>query len=224
MDSNHKVEEIFKNVFKVDGMLATKSIAPGTRVYGEEVVSIGGSEYRIWNPYRSKLAAAILKGMKHFYFEDNSKVLYLGAATGTTCSHVSDIISKGVLNCVEISERSMRELLKVCEKRENMLPFMCDARNVDAYEKDVGRVDIIYQDVSARDQADILVRNSRLLRENGKAYVAIKSQSIDISKKPKEVYDKFIGDVSSVFKLVEKIDIMPYDKMHLFVVLEKKAI
>jgi len=224
MDSGHRIEEIFTNVFKVDGRLATRSIAPGTLVYGEETVVDGKDEYRIWNPYRSKLAAAILKGMHHFYFKRDSKVLYLGAATGTTCSHVSDIVDKGTLNCIEISERSMRELLKVCEKRENMFPFMGDARNVEAYADDVGSVEIIYQDISARDQADILLRNSALLHSGGKAYVAIKSQSIDISKKPKEVYDKFISDVSSVFKLVEKIDIMPYDKMHMFVVMEKKAI
>ncbi len=49
-------------------------------------------EYRVWNPFRSKLAAAILGGVDQIYMPPGSKVLYLGAASGTTVSHVSDIV------------------------------------------------------------------------------------------------------------------------------------
>ncbi len=214
---------VFDGVFKIDGKLATKNLAPGSRVYGEQLVSIDGTEYRLWNPYRSKLAAAILKGMKHMQIVPGSSVLYLGAATGTTCSHVSDIVGvSGIVYCVEISERSMRDLVKVCDKRQNMLPILHDAMNSEAYEKDVGTVDIIYQDVSSRMQAEILLRNSKMLKKGGYAYVAIKSQSIDSAKKPKQVYDEFLGEVSEKFDFVEGIDIAPYSLLHLFAVLKKK--
>lgn len=49
-------------------------------------------EYRVWNPFRSKLAAAILGGIDQIHMPPGSKVLYLGAASGTTVSHVSDIV------------------------------------------------------------------------------------------------------------------------------------
>ena len=49
-------------------------------------------EYRVWNPFRSKLAAAILGGIDKIHMKPGSKVLYLGAASGTTVSHVSDIV------------------------------------------------------------------------------------------------------------------------------------
>ena len=217
------VEKLFDGVFRIDGKLATLNLAQGRKVYGEELLKEKGKEYRTWNPYRSKLAAAMMKGMKHMQIKDGSKVLYLGAATGTTPSHVSDIAgADGMVYCVEISERSMRDLLQLCEVRPNMLPLLQDARNTEAYADDIGTADVIYQDVAAKDQDDILLRNSALLKKGGYAYVAIKSQSIDVGKRPKEVFDQFINNISVRFEVLERIDIGQYDKMHLFLVLKKK--
>jgi fibrillarin-like pre-rRNA processing protein len=152
-----------------------------------------------------------------------SKVLYLGAATGTTSSHVSDIVGeKGIVYCIEISERNMRELVKVCEVRHNMLPMLEDARNTEVYAKEVGDCEVLYQDIAARDQADILIRNADLLKKGGFAYVAIKSQSIDVTEKPEVVFKEFLEQISSKYSILEKIDLTPYTKMHLFVVLQKK--
>ncbi len=218
-----ELTQIFEGVFKVEGKLATRNLVPHSRVYGEELKTVQGIEYRLWNPYRSKLAAAILNGMKTMAITGSSQVLYLGAANGTPCRHVTDIIGEiGSVYCVEISIRSMRDLLGVCEKRENMLPIFVDARNTQEYESDVGAVDVIYQDVSARDQAGILLKNGKMLHGGSIAYVAIKSQSIDVSKDPRQVFQEFIAAVSSDFKVLEQIRLEPFDKMHLFVVFEKK--
>jgi fibrillarin-like pre-rRNA processing protein len=219
-----EAEEIFDGVFRIGGRLATRNLVRGAKVYGEELVRIGDDEYRMWNPYRSKLAAAILLGLREMGIRRNSKVLYLGAATGTTSSHVSDIVGRrGLVYCVEISERSMRELVRVCESRENMLPLLKDARDVEGYAKDVGACDVLYQDIAARDQADILVRNAALLRSRGMAYVAIKSQSINVARNPELVYKDFMAKVSGTFEVLEKIDLAPYSKMHMFAVLRKKV-
>ncbi len=218
-----EIKEIFDGVYRIDGQLATKNLARGNRVYNEELVQHGGVEYRMWNPYRSKLSAAIMKGMKNMFIRPGKSVLYLGAATGTTCSHVSDIVGiEGAVYCVEISERNMRELIKVCESRENMIPLFFDARKIDSYGSEIEEVDIIYQDVSARDQAGILLSNSRFLGQGGYAYVAIKSQSISIAKKPSEVYSDFFKEVDQHFEVAEKMDISPYDQKHMFAVLKKR--
>lgn len=218
-----EVRQIFDGVYKVDGKLATRNLVRGRRVYDEELVEYEGEQYRLWNPYRSKLAAAIMKGMKELKIRRGSKVLYLGAATGTTSSHISDIVgTDGIVYCIEISERNMRELIKTCEYRANMLPILQDARNVEAYASDTGVCDVLYQDIAARDQADILIRNAALLKKGGFAYVAIKSQSIDVAKSPGLVYREFLEKASAEFKVVDKIDIAPYSKMHLFVSLRKK--
>ncbi|MCL5419713.1 MAG: fibrillarin-like rRNA/tRNA 2'-O-methyltransferase [Candidatus Marsarchaeota archaeon] len=218
-----KIEKLFDGVFRLDGKLATPNLSRGKRVYDEALVTVDGIEYRTWNPYRSKLAAAIVKGMSRLSIKSGSSVLYLGAATGTTVSHVSDIAGpSGRVYAVEISERSMRDFIKVCEARQNVLPILQDARKVEAYAGEVGTVDAIYEDIAAPDQAEILIRNSELLKKSGFAYVAIKSQSINVSRNPKEVYSDFIARVSERFRLVESVDIEPFDKMHLFVVLQKR--
>jgi fibrillarin-like pre-rRNA processing protein len=218
-----EVKEIFEGVFRINGRIATENLAKGSKVYDEDLVNSGGKEYRLWNPYRSKLAAAILKGMRHMYIKKGSNVLYLGAATGTTSSHVSDIVGiDGAVYCVEFSERNMRQLLDVCKIRENMLPIFKNARDLEEYAEDVGTVDILYQDLSARDQPELLLLNGGLLKRGGYAYVAIKSQSISVSKSPRQVYREFFQKVSKNFELVESMDLAPFDRMHMFAVFKKK--
>jgi rRNA 2''-O-methyltransferase fibrillarin (EC 2.1.1.-) len=217
-----QIETIFDGVYKLDGKLCTESLVQGKKVYGEEHKEFGGKEYRMWNPYRSKLAAAILNGLKNEHIRRSDSVLYLGAATGTTTSHVSDMIGKeGLLYCVELSERNMRDLLTVCESRTNMLPILADARYTERYELMLKQCDIIYQDVSSPEQVGILLSNSRFLKKGGYAYFAIKSQSIDIKKSPEHTFRKALAELSRVFEVVEEVRIEPYHKLHLFAVLRK---
>ncbi len=126
--------------------LATKNLSPGDKVYDEKLVEFEGEEYRIWDPYRSKLASAIIRGVDDIPIEEGSKVLYLGAANGTTASHVSDIVGPdGMVYCVEISSRPFRDLLVACEQRQNMAPILADAQKVDTYRPMIEQVDVIYQ-------------------------------------------------------------------------------
>ncbi len=215
-------EEVFPGVYRIGRLLATRNITPGKRAYTEELEIENGVEYRMWNPYRSKLAAAILNGLKHFAFGEKSGVLYIGAATGTTASHISDIIKNGSLYCIELSERNMRELVRVCEARGNMLPILADARYPDRYADAVEQCDIIYQDASAREQAQMLKANSRFLKRGGIAYFVIKSQSVDVSKDPKVVFKRELDLLKDEFDLLQKVDLEPFDKLHMFAVLRKK--
>jgi fibrillarin-like pre-rRNA processing protein len=218
-----QVIRLFDGVYRLDGRLATRNLVRGRSVYGERLVEHEGVEYRLWNPYRSKLASAIINGLSELGIKRGSKVLYLGAATGTTASHVSDIVGKeGIVCCVEIAERSMRELLKVCESRPNMLPVLQDARNVEAYADAVKEYDVIYQDIAARDQAEILSVNAALLKEGGFAYVAIKSQSIDVARRPELVYREFMASIEKRYDVLQTLPLVPFTKMHLFAALRKK--
>ncbi|KNB45940.1 rRNA -o-methyltransferase fibrillarin [Blastocystis sp. subtype 4] len=100
-----------------EDMLCTLNFAPGCTVYGEKKISIDkpGSagekiEYRQWNPFRSKLGAAILGGIGNIWMGPGSKVLYLGAASGTTVSHASCIDSTASPEAVFASEvQKLRE-------------------------------------------------------------------------------------------------------------------
>jgi fibrillarin-like pre-rRNA processing protein len=205
--------------------LLTENLVPGQRVYGEELVSRGGKEFRRWDFYRSKPAAALKKGLQNFPIEKGAKILYLGVASGTTVSHFSDIVGRdGLIYGVEISERVLRELIPVADKRGNIIPILGDARMPETYEGTViEKVDVVYEDVADPDQIPILVRNcEKFLKSGGYAMIAIKSQSIDVTKPPKQVYKKALEDLEKHFELVESVELDPYEKHHLFVVLKKR--
>ncbi len=217
-----KINKLFDGVYSINNKLCTINLDVGNKVYNEELICFDNIEYRLWNPYRSKLAAAILNKLKLFEIKKQQKILYLGSATGTTVSHVSDIIgNESIIFCIEFSERNMRQFLNFCENRENIVPLLSDARYPDKYSDIVEECDVLYQDVSSKDQADILNKNSKFLKKGGIAYFIIKSQSIDISKNPKIVFDNELDKIKNNFEILEKIDIEPYDKKHLFVVLRK---
>lgn len=218
-----KIQTIFPGVFLLDNKLATLNACPRKQVYNEKLIKHENVEYRLWDPFRSKLAAAIKKQLKNFPFKKASKVLYLGASTGTTVSHVSDIVGdEGEIFAIEISHQAIKNLLKLSEQRKNIIPILGDARQPETY-KDVGKVEMIYQDVSQPDQSDIIITNAqKFLVDNGVAMFAIKSQSIDVTKKPKEVFEIELAKLVKHFEILEKIELEPFDKDHLFVVLRKK--
>lgn len=202
--------------------LATKNLSPGRRVYGERLISWRHVEYRLWDPFRSKLAAAILKGLTTVPIQGNHKVLYLGAASGTTASHISDIVgSKGHVYCVEFSARSIRELVNnVCSCRPNMTPLLEDARMPEKYLAFVEKVDSVYCDIAQPEQAKILVNNaSTFLREDGWTMLSVKSQSIDVTKKPTDVYREEVNILRRHGFTVKDIVVLdPYEKAHAMIV------
>jgi fibrillarin-like pre-rRNA processing protein len=220
--------ERFKSVYWVeldDGArkLATVNMARGTQVYGERLLEIEGVEYRLWDPYRSKLAAAIMKNIKENPINPGKLVLYLGAASGTTSSHVSDLVGpSGSIYCVEISSRPLRDLLVVCNKRANMTPILADARQPSNYCALVGKVDVIYQDVAQPDQTDILLTNVKtFLQEGGFAVLALKARSIDVTKEPRDIFEDEMGKIEKEMEILDTKILDPYEKDHAMLVLRK---
>ncbi len=202
--------------------LATKNFATGRTVYGERLVKSKGVEYRIWDPYRSKLAAAILKGLKAVPIQPGNKVLYLGAASGTTASHVSDIVGEaGHVFCIEFASRSIRELVNnVCAFRKNMSPILADARFPERYSTIVGKVDNIYCDIAQPEQAKVLADNADMfLLEKGWIMLAIKAQSIDVTKEPTQIYKQETKTLQNRgFNVKQTMHLEPYDKAHAMIV------
>jgi len=220
-----KPHKKFEGVFLVDKKLATLSLRPGTLVYGEQLIKSGKKEYRIWDFYRSKPATALKKGLEKFPLKKGMSVLYLGAASGTTVSHFSDIVGNGgIVYGVDIAERVLRELIPHAEVRGNIVPILADARKPESYENLVlGKVDLLYEDVASKDQIPILLRNAiAFLKPRGFAMIAIKSQSIDVTKQPRQIYKECLETLKKHFDILDKIELDPYEKMHLFVVMKSK--
>jgi len=215
----------FMGVYHIGKKLATLNLVPGFRSANEKLIKIGGREFRIWDPYTSKPAAAIKKGLKIFPLRRNQRILYLGFASGKTASFFSDIIGKnGLIYGVEVSGRILREAFPMIEKRGNIIPILADARKPEEY-KDLilEKVDLVYEDIADPDQIKILSLNSReFLVKGGFAMIAIKSQSIDVTKRPKEVYKECIEELEKEFSILDKVELDPYEKHHLFLVLRAK--
>ena len=220
-----KIKEIFENIYEVDlgdGLrrIATKSLVEGKRIYGEKIIKIDGVEYRIWNPNKSKLAAAIINGLKIMPIKKGTKILYLGASAGTTPSHVADIVEKSPVYSVEYSPRIMREFLEVCEDRKNLIPILGDANKPQGYAFIVEKVDVVYEDVAQPNQAEILIKNAKwFLKKGGYGMISIKARSIYVTKDPKEIFkeQKEILE-NGGFKIVDEVNIEPFEKDHIMFV------
>ncbi|MCH1771336.1 MULTISPECIES: fibrillarin-like rRNA/tRNA 2'-O-methyltransferase [Metallosphaera] len=222
-----EMENVYECVY-VDGTvrLCTKNLAKGFTVYGERTVNYDGVEYREWNAFRSKLAGAILKGLKENPVKKGSKVLYLGAASGTTPSHISDIVeSEGKVYGVEFSPRVVRELILVAQHRPNLFPILADARFPQNYSSLVEDADVLYVDIAQPDQTDIAIYNARyFLKDNGHLLLAIKARSIDVTKDPTEVFKAEAEKLRNEgFDIMQIINLNPYDKDHAMVLAKFKG-
>ena len=219
-------EGIFE-VTKDKKQLATKNFDLGKTVYGEKLIQVEGIEYRTWDPRRSKLGAMVLKKFDIFLKED-STVLYLGAASGTTVSHVSDIVPDGAVYAVEFAPRSMRDLIGLASRRKNIIPILGDAGKPDIYAHIVEPVDLIFQDIAQPNQAEIAARNAaRYLKRNGNLLLSIKARSVDTVANPKEVFKEEIKKLEQTFEprfeILNARDLMPFHEDHMGVLAKMRT-
>jgi fibrillarin-like pre-rRNA processing protein len=203
-------------------VLLTLNFTPGQKAYDEKVMEFGGQEYRVWNPYRSKLAAAAIKKLQNIPITAQSHILYLGAASGTTCSHLSDVLrDQGKVYCIEFSSRVIRELVRVCEIRKNLIPILGDARYPSQYRMLIPeQVDVIYADVAQPEQAQIIISNAEtFLKPNGWILLFVKSRSVDVTMDPEQVYKDQVKILKNAqFKIVELSFLSPYSEDHALIV------
>lgn len=212
-----------------DDTLLTKNLVPGESVYGEKRISVddpaGGDgakiEYRQWNPFRSKLAAAILGGVENIHIRPGSKVLYIGAASGTTVSHVADIVGpEGAVYAVEFSHRSGRDLVNSAKKRTNIIPIIEDARHPHKYRMLVGQVDVVFADVAQPDQTRIVALNSHYFLKNGGGFlISIKANCIDSTQAAEVVFASEVAKMKNEkMKPKEQLTLEPYERDHAMVI------
>lgn len=204
-------------------ILLTQNLVPGRKVYSENLFKEGSIEYREWNPMKSKLASSILKGISQTGLKPGQKVLYLGASTGTTVSHVSDIVGReGFVFAVEFAPRVARELMYVAEDRKNIAPILADANQPESYFHKITQVDFLYQDIAQKNQAEIFLKNMMFLKKDGFGFLCVKSRSVDISKTPAEIFRMVRAQLEKELVVVDYKTIDPFQKDHCIFVCKKK--
>ena len=203
-----------------EGKIFTMSADRGRRVYGERLTEADGAEYREWSPHRSKLSAYMHSGGKFFPFAGDSTVLYLGAASGTTASHISDIAVNGKVYCVEFSQRTFRDLVRTCGTRKNMMPVLADASVPGDYKFIADKVDIVYQDVAQKGQADIFADNMECF---GARYgmIAVKAMSEDVTAPADATFRKACARLKERgMRMIDMLPIERYEKAHAMIAVE----
>jgi len=207
-------------------MLFTKNLTPGKAFFEESLVKLGGAEFRAWDVTRSKLAAAVKKGISQIGLKQGDVVLYLGASHGYTPSFVSDIVGKdGFVFCLDVAPRVVRDLVFVCEARDNMAPMMKDANHPEQLNDLIASpVDVVYQDIAQRNQLQIFLKNCDAhLKRGGFGLLAVKARSIDVSKRPKEIFFQIRKDLEqSSMTVVDYRELDPFERDHCFFVCKKK--
>ena len=211
------MKEISDGIYQTKKDILTINLVPGFKSYSEKTIEIGRIKYRVWDPKRSKIAAAIRKGLRQIPVRKGSKVLYLGIASGTTASHISDIIGKqGMIYGIEFAPRPVRDLIYTVERRRNMIPVLSDARLPQDYAGIVEKVDFIFEDIAQKDQVEILSRNAKVfLKKDGFAMIAIKARSIDVSKRPDIIFRESRKKLEKDFIVLEQVNLNPYEKDHM---------
>lgn len=202
----------------------TENFVKGQKVYTEKLVKQDGKEYRQWIPEKSKLGAAIYNKVSQIGIKPGSKVLYIGAATGTTCSHVSDIIgAEGELYALDFAPRTQRNLVFLTETRKNMACMLEDAKMPENYCKKIPEVDVIFQDIAQRDQPGIFLKNIKFcLKSGGFGLLAVKARSIDVKKRPKDVFEEVRAQLEKEVVIVDSRTLEPYEGAHYIFIVKKR--
>ncbi len=181
----------------------------GKSVYGERVSRNGGTFLRQWDPKRSKLAALLQKRKDFFPFKYDSRVLYLGAASGTTLSHISDLANKGIIYGVEVSYEPFLKLLSLAEDRNNIIPILEDARALEKFSFMIDSPDVIYQDVSQRDQVSIFNQAIHNWPSIKFGFLVLKIRSISFSRKESEILKTALDGIRGM-NVVHFLDLRPF--------------
>lgn len=211
----------YTNRINIEGRKLYTQSETARSVYGEDIRRTSGKFFRFWDPKRSKLSAAFLKGLKFFPFSENTKVLYLGASTGTTVSHLSDICISGRVYAVELAYEPFMKLLSLAENRTNIYPILEDANLVEKYSFLVEDVDVIYQDISQRNQIQIFNSNCEAFPEADKAMLVVKIRAISSRHDEDKILNSAIREIEH-FRVIQKVNLAPYDKANYMLYLERK--
>ena len=223
MIAKSKIFEVFESLGK-RRQLYTLNLSPGKNVYGERLIQENNAEYREWDVSKSKLASAILKGSPNAGIRKNDVILYLGSASGTTVSHVSDMVgSEGLIFAVDIAPRVMRDLIFLSYNRKNIVPILADSNKIDLLKERICAVDVLYQDVAQKNQLEIFLKNMGFfLKSGGYALLAVKARSIDVTKNPKQIFRETKEKLERELTIIDYRELDPFQKDHAMFICKKR--
>ena len=219
-----KIFEVYEKDLGRKKVIFTKNLVPGKKVYGERLSKESDGEYREWDASKSKLGAAILKGCPNVGIRKDDTILYLGAASGTTVSHVSDMVgNNGFVFALDFAPRVLRDLVFVAEDRNNIAPILADANKPQAYIDRISQADVIFQDIAQKNQVEIFLKNiKQFLKQDGYALLALKARSVDVSRKPIGIFNEVKQELEKELNIIDYRTLEPYEEDHAIFICKNK--
>lgn len=216
----HKIFEIYQEAR--GRKIFTKNLIPGYTRFDERLVREQNEEYREFDPTRSKLAAAIMNGSTNVGIRKDDVVLYLGVSHGYTASFVSDMVgNEGIIFGIDPAPRVIRDLVFLAEKRTNIIPLLVDANHPETYWDKVCQADIVYQDIAQKNQAEIFLKNCQIfLKKGGYGLLAVKARSIDIKRKPKQIFEEVRRIVEQQYTVIDYRILEPFEMDHCMIIVK----
>ncbi len=221
-------------VMKDGRTLWTLNAVPKKAVYGESLRNFSGTEFRRWDPTRSKLGAALVRTRRApelLLPEEGTTVLYLGAGHGTSISHLHDHLCgaendlSGRLVAVDLAPRCLRELTHMAKSRPGLVPVLGDARKHAAWGVLLPRkVNWLFQDVAQAGQVDIFIAACRrFLERNGTGLLSLKAASERWTGEGEEALFTSVEQTleTSGFEVEERIELAGYEDNHVLFAVRK---
>ena len=216
-----KADTIFWITVKNKKKLATLNNASINEVYNEKLIKINGKQYNLWNPYTSKLAAAIVNGMEIFPILKKTKVLYLNGAIEKTLSHISDIIGVNgkIFILRDINENSKKFLDNVMNDRTNVFTITRDNGDPAKFSSKTEMVNVVYVDITQHNETEVAIQNcKRYLTDGGFLMLVVPTKKIDFVNNPNGQNLEEIQKLQSSFEIIQQINLTDFFKEHSMII------
>ena len=216
-----KDDTIFWITVKNKKKLATLNNADINEVYNEKLIKINGKQYNLWNPYTSKLAAAIVNGMEIFPILKKTNVLYLNGTIEKTLSHISDIIGVNgkIFILRDINENSKKILENVMNKRTNVFTITRDDGDPAKFSSKTEIVNVVYVDITQHNETEVAIHNcKRYLRDGGFLMLVVPTKKIDFVNNPNGQNLEEMQKLQSSFEIIQQINLTDFFKEHSMII------
>ena len=216
-----KEDVIFWVTVRNEKKLATLSNVSTNQDYEENLVEMNGKQYSIWNPYMSKLAAAIINGIEIFPILKKTKILYVDPATEKTVKHISDIVGiNGKIFVVRnIIKNSKNFLEQIAKNRSNIFTIIPDKTNPARLTGMTETVDVIYIDIAEHNQTEIAIQNCKNhLRIGGFLMLIVPTKNIDFTSNPSKKNQEERKKLQTSFDIIQEINLTDFFKEYSMVI------
>ena len=217
-----KDDPIFWITVKNKKKLATLNNADVNKIYNEKLIEMDGKQYNIWNPYTSKLAAAIVNGMEIFPILKKTQILYFDTTVDKTLNHISDIIGvNGRIFVVrDIIENSKKFLEDDSNNRTNVVSITQEKKSIPAkFVPNIETVNVVYVDIAQNNETDVAIQNCKnYLINGGFLMLVVPTRKIDFANNPDRQNLEERQKLQSSFEIIQQINLTDFFKEHSMII------